>query len=605
MVIYVDHKIAVLKKGSSFDYISENRLFTGSDDYSLNITFPLKDCIPNISIFGHINRKDVSLGKVVFDCEICDRSFIKSGSVVVTEISDTEVKCQFLEGRSEQNFNESLDNIYINELKLGYPSERTPDDITPWNAMDALEIQNYVALPWVNNNSDSGLGHNFVDYDSATKQYVWSNKEQVLTWQPYLIYITEKIINALHYSSDLSEWRYHDWHRYILVCNTLPGAWDIFEFARALPHWTVEEYLSKLERFLGGAFKIDHRKKMISFSYDETISSKANIVCIDKVLDESNADVNTVDDDIDYFPNKNFKYKGDSSLPWKYYSCDWYIKTRSENAKVYNSFSTLRTDWYNAANNWYPAIKKNDDDLLNKLLYAKDIDRYFITIPLERLTGKWVTGLWEVSSKMLAALKPVNVFGPVINNEKSKDSEEFEFMPVGENYVDRKRGFCMFLEVGSFSEKDSITDKWPDSNTDTGPHAAILAGSEDGDDLPVYFDSIYLGLWRRPFYEHYGELPSPSPDGMKIFVNSPDYASLPFSLRLMDDGISHTALNKIDPKTKYTFKFISDNIPDARAIFLIRGKKYVCEKLTASFSESGLSQLIKGEFYRIENQSGS
>lgn len=59
MNIIIDNKRAVLKSGSSFEYIAENRYFTGSDSYTLTITFPLKGCKENIEIFGHINRMDV------------------------------------------------------------------------------------------------------------------------------------------------------------------------------------------------------------------------------------------------------------------------------------------------------------------------------------------------------------------------------------------------------------------------------------------------------------------------------------------------------------------------------------------------------------------
>ena len=52
MEIYVDHKLAVLKKGTSFDFVSENRYFSGADSYSLTITFPLAGCVQNLAIFG-------------------------------------------------------------------------------------------------------------------------------------------------------------------------------------------------------------------------------------------------------------------------------------------------------------------------------------------------------------------------------------------------------------------------------------------------------------------------------------------------------------------------------------------------------------------------
>ena len=41
MEIIVDHQLAVLKKGTAFDFVSENRYFSGADSYSMAITFPL------------------------------------------------------------------------------------------------------------------------------------------------------------------------------------------------------------------------------------------------------------------------------------------------------------------------------------------------------------------------------------------------------------------------------------------------------------------------------------------------------------------------------------------------------------------------------------
>ncbi|MCM1296774.1 MAG: hypothetical protein NC311_14650, partial [Muribaculaceae bacterium] len=134
MQIYVNNKLAALKKGTSFEYVSENRMFSGSDGYTLTITFPLKDCSQNIAIFGHINRADVAAQKVIFDCEIRDKGFYKFGSITITEINETEVKTQFLEGRSEQNFDKTFDKVYINELDLGSPTYRSISQITPSQA---------------------------------------------------------------------------------------------------------------------------------------------------------------------------------------------------------------------------------------------------------------------------------------------------------------------------------------------------------------------------------------------------------------------------------------------------------------------------------------
>ena len=100
MKILINGKLAALKENTSFEYIADNRLFSGSDGYSLTITFPLRGCSQNLAIFGNINRADVAANKVIFDCQIIDRALVLRGSIVVTEISQAEVKTQFLEGRS-------------------------------------------------------------------------------------------------------------------------------------------------------------------------------------------------------------------------------------------------------------------------------------------------------------------------------------------------------------------------------------------------------------------------------------------------------------------------------------------------------------------------
>ena len=38
--LIIDRKTAALKKGSSIEYVSENRAFTDADDYSMEIELP-------------------------------------------------------------------------------------------------------------------------------------------------------------------------------------------------------------------------------------------------------------------------------------------------------------------------------------------------------------------------------------------------------------------------------------------------------------------------------------------------------------------------------------------------------------------------------------
>lgn len=128
MKIYVNGNLAVVKKGTSFDYVSENRYFTGSDAYSMAITFPIAGCYQNVRIFGNINRKDIEDRVILYDCEITDARFNKRGSLTVTDINEVEIKCQFLEGRSVENYYSTFDDVFINELDLGAPASVDKDD---------------------------------------------------------------------------------------------------------------------------------------------------------------------------------------------------------------------------------------------------------------------------------------------------------------------------------------------------------------------------------------------------------------------------------------------------------------------------------------------
>lgn len=175
MEIIINNQQAILEQGTSFDFIAENRLFTGSDSYTLTITFPLRGCAQNIAIFGHIHRAEVAKNKVVFDCEIRDRDFYRSGTITITEISDVEVKTQFLEGRSEQNFDETFDDIYLNELDLGYPTSRVAvaghcmDDMRPY------PDNFWIPLPWVNNTS--GNIQNEMVWSADKNEFIWPHEK--------------------------------------------------------------------------------------------------------------------------------------------------------------------------------------------------------------------------------------------------------------------------------------------------------------------------------------------------------------------------------------------------------------------------------------------
>ena len=636
MEIIINGKQAYLKKNTSFDFIFENRLFTGSDSYTLSITFPLKGCARNIAIFGHIHRADVIKSKVVFDCDIRDGAFFKSGSITITEISAVEVKTQFLEGRSEQNFDETFDDIYLNELDLGYPTTRI--GLSASNALQAYPTNNWVPLPWVNNYSG-----NIQNPYTVGSHYVtgFENSYEEHSFQPYLLYILKRICDKLGYTYDFTELEKSQ-YRTLLICNTLPSAWDAWNFAIALPHWTLTEFFEELENFLFGEFDVNHKAKRIEFHFSNALAKASGEVLIEKVIDSYTAEVSQ-EDESKYMASCNLKYADNDALLWAYYSCDWFIRANKSKAIVYDKMMDLVkaaeqlkvSGVYEGTGRdgrgyscsmcrGYPSASDG-----NRLFYCKENDTYFVMYcyKSELFKSQYGKNWYKYYNRLL----PVNQFG---ENYVGEDADEIELkiVPAWIDGTDDKYGNVLFLDCGEMGSSESWTisedesssgssssftgartdnstafgrRSYTDSSIDYNAgdlaqgYASYAIGKGNENKTSEYFSVIYVGFWDGQTLTA-GHQPHPVVDKVEVWDNF-SYSVYNKTLRLNESTASamRSVMHKIDGKKKYSFSFLSDTIPSPRALFYIMGQRYICEKITATFHESGKSQLLKGVFYRV------
>ncbi len=643
MQILIRGKLATIKKGTSFNYVSENRLFTGADDYTLSITFPLADCQANREIFGYLNRPDVEKDKIILDCEIVDKQFYKSGSLAIVEVSDTEVKTQFLEGRSEQNFDQTLDDIYINNLTISDGdgaddgSNRGREGLSRGESFDADDsirthpittpvatakpkdawdpTKDFVALPWVNN--ETGILQNEVKWDSASNSYVWADPTKKLSWQMYLLPLAKALCQISGYTFDFSAWE-NSPYKYLLCCNTLPQAWDINEVARALPHWTVTEFFEKLELLMCCEFNIDHRIKKISCEFSADVVAAIPDVEIKNVVDEFTAEVTFEDKDIDndYIRAQNLAFAEADYPTWPYEACEWYVKNMDPSTWSkgrYDTFAALvdankgmkqPTHGWGTSYRGYAMINYDvEDDLF---VSFRCVDKIKVE---DRPLGPVYNQIY--------VLQPINRFGPLINNpEEEAETAEVEFVPVPIDYTDSEHGFTMFIPGASHNESSSDnTDTsipnrledpdgyaaWAAKIVQPDPLNSINAGEKD--EKSEYFSVIYTAFFDGTLPTNHHN-PIPVVDNILIYSDW-SFIKKSFSLRLNakkgESSTYRSAMPEIDARVKYKFSFLSDYIPNSRAVFNIRGKRYLCQKLTATFTEEGMSQLIKGEFYMIKD----
>lgn len=654
MVILVNNKAVAMKADTSFDFVAENRLFSGSDGYTLSMTFPLRGCPENIAVFGNIHRPDVAAGKAVFDCEIRDADFHRFGTLAITEISENELQAQFLEGRSEQNFSQTFDNTYIDELDLGRATSggivvdggHDPEDdrfsfgagesvrpggsgsgtgseMTPFKAwtQGAVDLT-CVALPWVNDSN--GVPQNFAEWDGQS--YSWTDGVSALSWQPYLIFIARKICGAVGYSCDFRPWEDDYGKSHLLICNTLPAILSQFEFSKVLPHWTVAEFFERLEFLLDGEFDIDHRGKSVTFGFSRDILSTIEDVCLPEIVDEHTVAVQVESPECDYLYAKNIKYADADYSLWKYYSCDWLME-RVVTVPATNSvwpagkigatyYSTLRQllddNW--RLRDWDGGFDRNTNR--QRLMYAADMDMYFICRPVSK---ELVDDRGRYFNHYSCVLQPVNIFGArVLNDSEDADLQEIDFIPARVDFTEEKYGRCLFVNVGDGSTDSGADAELPSMSAEdrksyfeglfqlTQYQYVIERGEvEQGN----YFDKIYVAYWDGALQMD-GKLPFPFVENVVISQNWESYYLPRYSLRLNDRLENEkNKVTRIDPSQKFTFSFLAGSavnasgairgIPNPRAMFFIRGKKYVCAQITATFTENGMSRMLKGEFYRV------
>lgn len=639
MRIIINHKEAIIKSGSSFEFISENRYFTGSDSYTMAIEFPLAGCPQNLAIFGHINRKDIEAKQYLFDCEIFAGRFYKSGSITITEISDKAVKCQFLEGRSVQNYENTLDDIFINELSLGsWPNAYSDSSVAEQFLI--CETPRYTAVPWVNNTS--GNIQNAIQYNGSVLNWhpdFVSSEEKRVSFMPFLIFIFKKIFDALEYTYDIQAWEASR-YKWLLICNCVPGAWDKTNWAYVLPRWSVTEFLEELEKLMNCQFEVNSATKTVKMSFPSTASASQNVVEIN-AINEFTA-TKTDEDESEYEENMGKSYADvDNEIyramvstiprdvwedeerhgPGRYFS-NFPVDDRWNTVQGIADYAcrTYPTETIMRVNTkgCYKPYQKNEYYVPKGKFCIHDFDNEDPLNP-ER----------NIDSTQFYAQK-VGEFAPIEPKVSGGKSIELKIVPAIIDEIDYD--FAVFLDPGEMKSEDDIYEDY-DGSTTKGD--IYLRKYEKADPVEIY-DKIFVAFWNAAIFDEFiqertldterwerhatgsaswwefvydtitkRQIPHPIISNYEpVWAESvlhPTYFNFSanekkYSLALEASNV----VNKtIDGRVKFTVKFIANDIPDVGSVFIISGQQFLCKKITATITERGISQMLKGEFYRI------
>jgi hypothetical protein len=364
-----------------------------------------------------------------------------------------------------------------------------------------------------------------------------------------------------------------------------------------------------LELLLNCEFDIDHKAQSIVMTFTTEVEKSLAVTRIDNVVDAFETDVAADEHSAEYIGAKNLQYKDPGYDAWTYLSCDWFIEDKEALGVDIVEFDTF-AELFNAAKEKrtysVPLSKLKHNNGIETLYYAKDMNLYFV----HKIENKRIS-LLSLPAKLGATyttrLIPVNMFGGrVVDTSDDADEQEIEFIPVRVDETDEEHGNAMFLSPSSYDETfDTEDDFDTDDDVDSQDmpfsqsHLYQTIGFGDLDEVE-YYNSICVGFWDGSL-SFPDKIAVPHVANLELYPNW-EWTTSPYSLQLADaDAIAHPLLTSINPKVKYTFSFLSNTIPNVRGKFNICGKLFICAKITTTFSENGMSKLMKGEFYPVND----
>lgn len=669
--LYLNGKRAVVDERQALKLVRENTYFTKSGTYTYNISLPI--CPENIAIFGMLSRKDVNKNEVAYNARLVVKNRdVVNGTATVTNISEDEIKVQLLGGNSELNFYNKNENRYIDELPLGTwydVAGVTSSDLTMrsmaerirsqfnsdvssvgieaayknlcnkiWNENTKEAPVDWVALPCVNENFDVTCNNfgikTYSDNNGNSKRCpAINNLDKVyLSAQPYLVQMIERVFNHLGYPVQENCLRDNEFFMHLVIVT----ANNRSAIARALPHWTVAQFIEEIENLFGVVFLINEStKKTLIKSRGDYF--KDNIEYIDNILDEYSVSMET--DETTDIANANVGY-----------------------AEVTDVYDRIDDDIREAA--------KVDTTYDNEADLAYGLQNLVTKLSQDRGNGQTSTGLLKHKGTIFkvcghsyiielydhvdaqgrtytnhARTIAIDEFANLINIEGKKDVDiELKICPaksINDGTVDfyNADGSLSYTKPCFHLVKPDNTDPAGIENETNIYIAGLISGETEKVDTKEDIMSICLydgGMAKRAETDYNDGYPSSLLTQVENFLFYPagyikdQWQANTYtgggtiqkfayeSLALNIDSTYRTVighkytfrtfysevfkkLKKIDTQVKYCFKFITDRMDlPVNSTFIIRNKKFVCEKLEYNIKADGVSELVTGYFYELE-----
>lgn len=613
---------------SSIKVTYANQYVTDDGEYTYDITFPM-DILANREIFKNVSRFEVAKNIAKYDdCKLyVDSRIIMSGVGTILSVNQNEVKLQIVGGKSRIKFNEKLTKHYIDEMDLGIADKpgytvdkgwsqgwkglqkikdiyRLDDDKSKFLGVEGK----WCFVPVRDETND--MIANFVGVDK-TKVFIGYNAPFIVNpaVQPNLMYIFRKVVEYEGYTLKRNDFDCKPWNLLYIA-----SAYKTRELRKALPHWSSYTFIEEFRKLFNATIVFDDILKTCSVINASELTTTDSIKI--EPMDEYITDYDE-DGSFSTSSTANLEYNlGDSANRDNY---EVISKKVFENFEIVHSTATWdpQNQFKGTTQSWSEKQKRQTIIECN--------GSYYIYVENEDGSKTWqLAGVWSPLirdsssddyvdiniSPAAQVVEDINFKTAIIGednyyekrcllsipNDKEPDSKECDVDDDGYSYTSVQDAIddestldkseddqeCMnifFIIPGEVQVDNKFSwvrakSRWPKFKTDYRINKEYCGSTEGG----------FGGNGGGTFREKY-------PYSLSICTKSTnDVVTLGC---LHDNGL------RLDNKNCMEVKFKSDVIPDPSKLYIIRNKKYVCEKIEMEVKDDAIEPVYTGYFYML------
>ncbi len=588
--LFLDKERVHLSDNISIKIVTENPYFTKSGSYTLNISLSLKSS-ENKRVFSFINRPDVSKKKKTFEAVlIADSRVVINGTATITEVTEEKVSIQILGGNAEMNFHSTASKLYIDELDLGVhvdsPGEFLMTEQECIRRFTPLYGDGDAIFSPIVNSADKVIYNHLspvIMLDGRKRFIVFENYARFCI-QPYLCAIIRRVIVALGYTLSYNEIE-DSVFKNLFVCNATVS----MKFAEALPHWTVNEFLTELENFLGVVILVHEGTRKVKIIFAKTFYNNAEPFCLKDVTDDFTCNID----------DESSRSVSDGNVG---YNLDWDDISYQQLSKEIMDLATIKK--YNTLSEIYSAVNSMSEQEKGMTIFETNSRQYIFfrtdTDSYIDEVNKWRSLIRDQDKADLDVqlnIIPAKIVetGVVLYEEfygfdpqPGENNNERTWKDIGELqvYMPRLSGLIYSSEDKDKVSLQNILEKSTNSE------------KAEKTKMQVSFSGVYRNFAVNNILHSYPV----------SWVDSRFPIGLPpkWSLKFYDEigvqclgSVVHQGFDKINTTVEETKSVASKQKIDPTRVMIINGKRYVCKQVELTVTGKGIEPIQKIVVYEL------